>query len=254
MKTPLYQKDLSLQSPILLDRSYKQAKIDKMLSILEHASIANIGIKKDIAIDIGCSAGFFTTSLTPFFTHVVGVDIDTHALKLADSESADSGANYVVTDSLNLPFEDRTVDLIICNHVYEHVPNADKLFEEIFRVLKPHGSCYLGAASRLTFIEPHYHLPLLSWLPKPFAHIYMRIMQKGDYYYENLRTYFGIKRLVSEFDITDYTLKVVADPDRYNARDLITKNSLLDKIPLSMWKAFYWLLPSYILILKRPKL
>ena len=254
MKTPKYQHDLSIKSPILLDKQYKQAKIEKMLSILSDAGYAPEDCKKEVAVDVGCSGGLFVDALTPYYKQIIGLDIDTNALMFAKETSGKANILYLNADSQNLPFPDQSIDLIICNHVYEHVPDATILFSEIYRVLKTDGICYLGAASRLTPIEPHYHLAFLSWLPKPLAHLYMRITKKGNYYYENLRTFWGIKTLIKRFDIVDYTLAVIQDPDKYKARDLIPKHSLLDRLPMFVWKTFYWILPSYIFILRRHKL
>jgi len=250
MTLPEYQNDLSLQSPILLDRNYKQAKVDKMLAVLTDAGIVSDQLRA-LALDIGCSRGFFSAALAPHFCETLGLDIDRHALRLAKEEAPVSNLHYVLGDSLRLPLPDSSVDLVICNHVYEHVPSAERLFAEIHRVLKTDGACYLGAASRLTLIEPHYHLPFLSWLPKPLAHAYMRLTGKGRYYYENLRTFWGIKRLIARYRVTDYTLKIVADPDRFKARDLFPRGGWLEKIPLFCWRWAHALLPSYILILRK---
>lgn len=45
----------------------------------------------------------------------------------------------VKADICNLPFEDNTYDLILCNHVLEHIPDDTKAMEELYRVLKPGG-------------------------------------------------------------------------------------------------------------------
>jgi len=253
MKAPEYQHDLSKKSPILLDKQYKQAKIEKMLSILGDAGYAPEDSKKELAIDIGCSGGLFVYALAPYYKQIFGLDIDTGALKYASDKRSKSNVKYLQADSQKLPFPDQSIDLIVCNHVYEHVPDATVLFSEIHRVMKTDGICYLGAASRLTPIEPHYHLAFLSWLPKPLAHLYMRITGKGDYYYENLRTFWGIRTLIKQFEVDDYTLAIIKDPDKYKARDLIPKDSLLDRLPFFIWKTFYWVLPGYIFILRRRK-
>ena len=250
MKRLEYQNDLSVQSPILLDAAYKRAKVEKMLSILSYCG--SIGATpKPLAVDIGCSRGFFTSALAAHFDIVIGIDIDPHALRLAKSDAPTTTIHYLLGDSLQLPLPDRSADLIICNHVYEHVPDAAQLFTEIHRVLKDTGICYLGAASRLTVMEPHYHLPFLSWLPKPLAHLYMRLAGKGPHYYERLRTLWGIRRLISRFFTLDYTLRVIENPDYFCARDLFPRGGLLENIPVWIWRAIYWLLPSYIFILKR---
>jgi ubiquinone/menaquinone biosynthesis C-methylase UbiE len=154
-------------------------------------------------------------------------------------------------DSMALPFEPGAVDLILCNHVYEHVPDIEKLFDEIERVLRVGGKCYLGAASRLTVMEPHYHLPFLSWLPKKIANAYMRLFNKGDHYYENLKTFWQIKKYISRFEVSDYTLKILADPDKYHCRDLMPSSSVIDRIPKMLWKVFYFFLPTYIFVLTK---
>lgn len=248
-----YQQNLSLQSPILLDYEYKLPKVKKMLAILTDADAIGAQ-RKRLAVDIGCSGGFFTSAITPYFEQVLGLDIDIHALKVARGKSGSENLSYIAGDSLKLPLLDKSVDLIICNHVYEHVPYPEQMFNEISRVLSSEGVCYLGVASRLTLIEPHYHLPFLSWLPKSFAHKYMRLFSKGDYYYENLRTYAGIMSLIRDFKIKDYTLAILADPAKYHAHDLLPEKGLLRRIPLIAWKIFYRVLPTYIFILRKHNL
>jgi ubiquinone/menaquinone biosynthesis C-methylase UbiE len=242
-----YQESLSLKSPILLDANYKQSKVDKMLAVLKDAG-ALCG-QGGIAVDVGCSIGFFAKGLSPYFGRVYGLDIDEHAITMANEEPV-SNVIFQVVDSLFLPFEDTSVDLVVCNHVYEHVPDPDRLFKEIRRVLRPGGMCYLGAASRLTIIEPHYHLPFLSWLPKSLANRYMRLTGNGEEYYENLKTYWGLLKMISGFKVDDYTLRIICNPDKFCIRDIMPKGGLLEKAPMWVWLLFYHLLPSYIFILR----
>ena len=44
---------------------------------------------------------------------------------------------------LNLIFEDSTFDIIICNHVLEHIEDDKKAMAELYRVLKPGGTAIL---------------------------------------------------------------------------------------------------------------
>lgn len=61
-----------------------------------------------------------------------------------------SNLNYVTTDLnspladvkadiCNLPFKDNEFDIILCNHVLEHIPDDRKAMEELYRILKPGG-------------------------------------------------------------------------------------------------------------------
>lgn len=45
----------------------------------------------------------------------------------------------VKADICNLPFEDNSYDVILCNHVLEHIPDDIKAMQELFRVMKPGG-------------------------------------------------------------------------------------------------------------------
>ncbi|WP_194765761.1 class I SAM-dependent methyltransferase [Tamlana sp. I1] len=45
----------------------------------------------------------------------------------------------VKADICNLPFEDDEFDVILCNHVLEHIPDDTKAMQELFRVLKKGG-------------------------------------------------------------------------------------------------------------------
>lgn len=45
----------------------------------------------------------------------------------------------VKADICNLPFADNTYDVILCNHVLEHIPDDSQAMRELYRVLKPGG-------------------------------------------------------------------------------------------------------------------
>ena len=45
----------------------------------------------------------------------------------------------VKADICNLPFTDNEFDVILCNHVLEHIPDDTKAMQELYRVLKPGG-------------------------------------------------------------------------------------------------------------------
>ncbi len=49
----------------------------------------------------------------------------------------------VKADICNLPFDDNQYDVILCNHVLEHIPDDTKAMQELYRVLKPGGMAIL---------------------------------------------------------------------------------------------------------------
>lgn len=45
----------------------------------------------------------------------------------------------VKADICDLPFADNSYDVILCNHVLEHIPNDTKAMQELYRVMRPGG-------------------------------------------------------------------------------------------------------------------
>ena len=56
----------------------------------------------------------------------------------------------VKADICNLPFEDNSYDIILCNHVLEHIPDDTKAMQELYRVLKPGGMGIFQIPQELT--------------------------------------------------------------------------------------------------------
>lgn len=49
----------------------------------------------------------------------------------------------VKADICNLPFKDNEFDVVLCNHVLEHIPDDTKAMQELYRILKPGGMAVL---------------------------------------------------------------------------------------------------------------
>jgi ubiquinone/menaquinone biosynthesis C-methylase UbiE len=150
-----------------------------------------------------------------------------------------------------LPFQDNSIDVIVCNHVYEHVPEANQLVGEVYRVLREDGFCYFSGGNKYMIMEGHYHLPLLSWLPKPLAHFYLKLTGKGNAYYEEHLSLGGLRRLVGKFQIHDYTVSIIRDPEKFYATDLFNQNSISSKWIRGLAVYLYPWIPTYIWVLTK---
>lgn len=56
----------------------------------------------------------------------------------------------VKADICDLPFSANEFDVILCNHVLEHIPDDTKAMQELYRVLKPNGMAILQIPQDLT--------------------------------------------------------------------------------------------------------
>jgi ubiquinone/menaquinone biosynthesis C-methylase UbiE len=68
-----------------------------------------------------------------------------------------------------LPFSSGQFDCVVCWDVIEHVQNPKQVLGEIARVLRPNGTALLTVINRRAWIDPHYHIRGLNWLPRPLA-------------------------------------------------------------------------------------
>ena len=74
------------------------------------------------------------------------------ALKNLDYTTTDLNSPLadVKADICNLPFNDNEFDVILCNHVLEHIPDEAKAMQELYRVLKPNGMAILQVPQDLS--------------------------------------------------------------------------------------------------------
>jgi ubiquinone/menaquinone biosynthesis C-methylase UbiE len=128
-----YQLHLSRGDLILKDVKDRTQKFKKILSVLKefHPETQSLN-----CLDIGCSSGIITSLLGNHFQMSIGMDIDQEAIQCAQNHSSSPHVQFLIADSMALSFRNNSIDVIVCNHIYEHVPYADKMMDEIYRVLK----------------------------------------------------------------------------------------------------------------------
>lgn len=239
------QLEYSSQQPLMLDERSRRRKAAKMISVIEHF-LGRTDLQGVVAVDIGCSAGIISDELHRAGASVTGIDIDVPGIERATARFATDGLRFVPYSGEALPLPDGSVELVVCNHVYEHTVDPDQLMAEIRRVLTPDGVAYLGLGNRLGVMEPHYRLPFLSWLPRRWADVYIRRAGRADRYYERFKTRRGLRRMCAGFTVWDYTFSVLAEPERFAASDMVRGPVRL--VPLPVWRLLTQLIPTYIWI------
>lgn len=132
-------------------------------------------------LEIGTGSG----GIASYFGTHPSLDCVVDAVDVTDTRCTFEGYAYCLLDGTALPFSDSSYDVVISNHVIEHVGSDVEQrnhLSEIFRVLHDEGVCYLAVPSRWMLVEPHFKLPFLSWLPQSLANAYVRASGKGAYY------------------------------------------------------------------------
>lgn len=187
----------------------RQAKASKIEAVLCDYLHQEKIINKKI-LDIGCGSG----AIAQYFSicnDVYAVDVEIKVtIDIIDQ------INFDVVKTESLPFGDNSFDIVLSNHVIEHLAHQDLHLSEIKRVLKKNGVCYFATPNKNYFIEPHYKIPLIHYLPRKYFNSLLKLL---NLYEEdlNLLTY---KQMLSitknnNFMICDYTCDVLKMPYKY---------------------------------------
>jgi SAM-dependent methyltransferase len=181
---------------------------------------------------------------------VIALDVDHVGLYSGKEKSKTDNIQYLCSDGTRSALRDGSVDIIICNQVYEHVEDQQGLAFEIERLLSPTGFCYFGAGNRFVLIEGHYFLPFLSWLPMWASHIYLKLMGRKVKYDVHLLSLRNLRTLLKNFDITDYTESIIRDPERFDATDVVRPRSWLARLPRLVFRMIYPILPAWVFVIR----
>jgi len=231
------------------DRTGRNRRARRVLRLLE--AFGPPRLKSARLLDLGCRQGAMSAVFATNVGDVTAMDVDQQATADGATRYAHlANLRFVVADGTCLPFQNESFDVVVCNHVYEHVSDADKLMAEIHRVLRAGGVCYFAGGHTLQLIEPHHRLPLLACLPRSAADMLVRATGKGPAYTERFLAPWRIRSLFVRFSQAIWlTGDVIREPACYEL--LRTRSpfieALLRRAPA--WTA--WLAPTYLWLLRK---
>lgn len=195
--------------------------------------------QRGVVLDLACGQGIKTTSYAVFAPELslgVGVDIDAKALEAARAFSRGRGverAAFVRTDAGALPFKDQSVDVVITENAFEHVPHPQATLQETARVLRDQGIL------SLRFFPLYYSrfgAHLWDYLRVPWVHVWASLEAVAAAYGRIIQA--EAPRLLREFagpyderDLKSYVAnrsdRAVHDPEQADAsRVLQSRGSL----------------------------
>jgi ubiquinone/menaquinone biosynthesis C-methylase UbiE len=137
--------------------------------------IIDAGLSDAPITDVGCGRGGFLLYLknnTNMNADCFGVDIDLKSIPIIKENLCDIGGNLYFKEgtAIDLPFADRTQELLTYFHVLEHIRNIDSVLQEAYRVLNATGhilievpdaeryaDCPVGTAFWISIREHLYH-------------------------------------------------------------------------------------------------
>lgn len=227
-----------------LDLTTREAKSKKIARLLDMPPVH--GRLLEVGTGAGGIAHYFATRYSPPF------DVD--AVDVTDNRQISTGYRFTRVDGTTLPFTDEIFDVVVTNHVIEHVGDrAAQLhhLQEIRRVLRGKGKVYLAVPNRWMLVEPHYRLAFLSWLPRAWRSPYLRASGRGSIYdCEPLRR-FEVEALACEAgfqsrNVSIRALRVLVDIE--SDADWLVR--LIARAPDVCLRLFERIIPTHVYVLE----
>ncbi|MCR4335286.1 MAG: class I SAM-dependent methyltransferase [archaeon] len=204
-----------------IDEEHNLKKAGKIIAVLK--TIKPLG--KCNVLDIGTGSGVIARELSKNSKTVTSIDI-------ADDRIVKQGYTFTRVKNAKIPFEEEKFDIVVSNHVIEHIPKKEQAThcEEIFRVLKKNGVCYMATPNKYWIIGKEQRDPEVNNI-----------------------SYAEIVRLTKKFQIRNLTIDVIINPKKFKL-DMWKSIQFLGKIiPRAILEKMNIIFPTYIVLLTKNK-
>jgi len=130
-----------------LESDFQQRRLKATIDLIP-STAKNEGLT---LLDIGCGEGHFTDVIKKEFAkfEVHGLDYSVSAIDFAHKSFKD--INFVTANAYYPPYQDEYFDIVVCNNLWEHVPDPLQMLRAMKRVLKPNGLLIISTPSRYRF-------------------------------------------------------------------------------------------------------
>lgn len=123
--------DKRYNSPFLIRRYLHRTQYNTVLEYIE-----KMNPRPKLIFDYGCGEGVLSVLIAEKGFNIVAMDISEPNVKAARkiSDARHLRTEFIIGDGENLPFKDKSFDLVVAPHVLEHLPDIEKGFREIQRI------------------------------------------------------------------------------------------------------------------------
>jgi SAM-dependent methyltransferase len=104
-------------------------------------------------LDFGCGRGHVTARILEKFPHaeVSALDASLSAIEYAADHF--SGIDFTVANAHAPPYSMGYFDIVVCNNLWEHVPDPLRVLRRVRAILRPRGFLILSTPSRYRLIN-----------------------------------------------------------------------------------------------------
>jgi SAM-dependent methyltransferase len=143
-----------------------------------HQKLLRLVGDADRVLDVGCSSGYLAERLQARGVAVVGLDIDERAA--AEARRFCESVHVGDVETMDLPFEPASFDVVLCGDVIEHLRDPQAFLERVRPLLKPAGRLVLTTpnvanwAMRLSLLFGRFRYTDRGLLDRGHTHLFTR--------------------------------------------------------------------------------
>jgi 2-polyprenyl-3-methyl-5-hydroxy-6-metoxy-1,4-benzoquinol methylase len=222
----------------------RERKAVAVFRTLEHFSTFDIAQAR--WLDIGCGSGGMAAALAGHAAEVTGIDPEPWPQWTALMQQH-ANLRLLQGGYDSDPLCGKQVDVVVCNQVYEHVPDPVRLIRFMHASLRPGGIAYFAGPNLLFPIEPHTLWPFVHWLPRSFAVGLMRALGSRKILDANSTSYWKLQAWLAEFETRNAVPWVLRNPERLGRHAAAWR--CLKVIPAPLFEALTCLSPAFVFVL-----
>lgn len=229
-----------------LNREKKAVKIMRVIS-----EMSSINFNETNWLDIGCGSGGIAAHISPYIKSMTGIDPEPWE-RWDEYRKSQKNLTFLNESIDSLSCKDNSFDVIICNQVYEHVPDPVLLINEIHRMLKPGGVCYFAGPNLLFPIEPHVFWPFIHWLPRDIAVKLMKRLGSKKVLDAYSTDYWHLKKWLRSFTVKNAIPFIIKDTLRHKNNLVLPR--WVDLISELLIEKMTFISPGFIFLIEKKKI
>ena len=127
----------------IIAESYDRVRKKAWPNLIDFMNEQNFISNDMLVLDLGCANGRHTKFLEKNSILSIGMDISLNFIKIAKKNNSGKRIQYLNSEISTLPFKNNIFSHVICIAALHHLKESDRnnAIREMFRVLKPGGSC-----------------------------------------------------------------------------------------------------------------
>ncbi|MDZ7617651.1 MAG: class I SAM-dependent methyltransferase [Patescibacteria group bacterium] len=129
-----------------LQMPFQRHRVETTIAMVKLASDAIGGLHT--LLDVACGEGHITAAIHEAFPEVKISAFDGSLSAIRRASQSFGGIDFAVADAYDPPYSNEYFDCVVCNNIWEHVPDPLRLVEAISKLMKPGGYPIVSTPSR----------------------------------------------------------------------------------------------------------